>query len=336
MNFDLSICIPTLNRATFIGETLDSIVSQIDERTEVVIVDGGSRDGTREIVESYQAKFPQIRYCLSPLSTSGPSNSGFDQDCNLAVELSQGKYCWLMTDDDLLLPGAVREVLEAIKLPYALIIVSVEIKNVDLTRTFTACRPDLDADRSFAPEEWQSFTELTARHLTFVGALIIDRQLWLSRDRAKYFGTGFVHLGVIFDQPVDRASLVIAKPLVTIRLGNAQWSSRAFQIWMFGWPKLMWSFESLSREVKQKITPEKPWDNLKTLAVGRAFGTYSFNEYQLFLRDKFDNRMRQHLARLIALTPRLLFVLAAYLYAKTQPSKQEMMLFELKQSLIQK
>lgn len=336
MNFDLSICIPTLNRATFIGETLDSIVSQIDARTEIVIVDGGSRDGTKKIVESYQARFPQIRYCLSPLSTAGPSNSGFDKDCNLAVELSQGRYCWLMTDDDLLLPGAVQEVLEAIKLAYSLIIVSVEIKNVDLTRTFTARRPDLEANRSFAPQEWQSFAELTARHLTFVGALIINRQLWLSRDRTKYFGTGFVHLGVIFDQPVVGNSLLIAKPLVTIRLGNAQWTSRAFQIWMFGWPKLMWSFENISRDVRQKITPEKPWDNLKTLAVERAFGAYSTNEYQLFLRDKFDNRFRQYLALLIALTPRLLFVVAAYLYAKTQPSRQEMMLFELKQSWNQK
>ena len=336
MNFDLSICIATLNRATFIGETLDSIVSQIDERTELVIVDGGSKDGTRGIVESYQARFPQIRYCLSPFSTAGPSNSGFDKDCNLAVELSQGRYCWLMTDDDLLLPGALQEVLEAINLTYALIIVSVEIKNVDLASTFTTRRPDLEADRIFASQDWQSFVELTAKHLTFVGALVIKRQLWLSRDRAKYFGTGFVHLGVIFDRPVEGSNLVIAKPLVTIRLGNAQWTSRAFQIWMFGWPKLMWSFENISREVRQKITSAKPWDNLKTLAVQRAFGAYSLNEYQLFLRDNFDNRFRQYIALLIALTPRFLFVVAAYLYAITQASNKKMMLFELRQSWIQK
>lgn len=336
MNFELSICIPTLNRAAFIGETLDSIVSQIDERVEVVIVDGGSKDGTREIVESYQARFPQIRFCLSPLSTSGPSNSGFDKDCNLAVELSQGRYCWLMTDDDLLLPGAIPDVLRAIQRAHALIIVSVEIRNVDLTRTLTARRPELDADRSFSSGEWQEFAALTARHLTFVGAVIVDRQLWLSRDRAKYFGTGFVHLGVIFDQAVERSSLVIAKPLVAIRLGNAQWTSRAFQIWMFGWPKLMWSFESISREVKASITPEEPWNNLKTLAIERAFGAYSQKEYGLFLRNRFSGPLRQLTAYLIAWTPRFLFVIAAYLYARSQPSKREMMLFELKQSLIQK
>lgn len=336
MSFELSICIPTLNRASFIGETLDSIVSQIDEKVEVVIVDGGSKDGTKEIVEGYQARFPQIRFFLSPLSTSGPSNSGFDKDCNLAVELAQGKYCWLMTDDDLLLPGAIQAVLQATRQAYALIIVSVEIRNVDLTKTLTARRPKMDTDQSFPPEGWQDFAALTARHLTFVGAVIIDRQLWLSRDRTQYFGTGFVHLGVIFDQPVERNNLVIAKPLVAIRLGNAQWTSRAFQIWMFGWPKLMWSFGSISREVKEQITPHEPWNNLKTLAVERAFGAYSVKEYQMFLKGKFSSRSRQLMARLIASTPRWFFVVAAYLYARAKPSKHEMMLFELKQSLIQK
>lgn len=336
MSIELSICIPTLNRATFIGETLDSIVAQIDERVEVVIVDGGSNDHTKEVVESYQARFPQVKFYLSPQSTSGPSNSGFDKDCNLAVELSRGKYCWLMTDDDLLLPGAIEEVLRAIRLAYVLIIVSVEIRNFDLTKILSARRPILSNDRHFSPDQWQDFAELTARHLTFVGAVVIDRQLWLDRNRAKYFGTGFVHLGVIFDQAVEGSSLVIAKPLVVIRLGNAQWTSRAFQIWMFDWPKLMWSFNSISTQVKAQITPEKPWNNLKTLAVERAFGAYSSREYQLFLRNKFDDRTRQIVARLIASLPRFLFVIAAYLYARSRPSVREMMLFELKQSLSRK
>ena len=49
----LSICIATYNRANFIGETLDSIILQLTEDVEVVIVDGASTDNTREVVESY-------------------------------------------------------------------------------------------------------------------------------------------------------------------------------------------------------------------------------------------------------------------------------------------
>ena len=115
MKYRLSICIPTLNRAAYISETLNSIVSQINEQVEVVIVDGGSKDGTEEIVKSYQGKFPQIRFFRSEADGSGPSIGGFDRDCNLAVELSQGEYCWLMTDDDLLLPGAIQKILHEIE-----------------------------------------------------------------------------------------------------------------------------------------------------------------------------------------------------------------------------
>lgn len=336
MSFELSICIPTLNRAAFIEETLDSIVPQINEHVEIVIVDGGSKDKTVEIVRRYQKRFPQIRFFNSPAGSSGPSNSGFDRDCNWAVELAQGKYCWLMTDDDLLLPGSIQEVLRVIGRGYALVIASVEIRNIDLTKVLTARRPNLTNDRQFSCAEWQDFAELTARHLTFVGAVVVDRQLWLRRDRAKYFGTGFVHLGVIFDKPVETDSFVICTPLVSIRMGNAQWTSRAFQIWMFGWPKLMWSFDSITEEVKAKITPKEPWNNLRTLAIERAFGSYSQQEYQLYLKGRFEGRVRQLLALLIAVTPRVLFVIVAYLYAWSRPSRNEMMLFELKQSLMKK
>ena len=46
----LSICIATLNRGNFIGETLDSILSQITPEIEIVIIDGASTDNTEEVI----------------------------------------------------------------------------------------------------------------------------------------------------------------------------------------------------------------------------------------------------------------------------------------------
>ena len=43
----LSICIATYNRADFIGETLDSIIRQLTDEVEIVVVDGASTDATR-------------------------------------------------------------------------------------------------------------------------------------------------------------------------------------------------------------------------------------------------------------------------------------------------
>ena len=62
MTLRLSICIATLNRASFLKETLDSILDQASDEVEVVIVDGASSDGTEEFVHGLQMRFPRIRY----------------------------------------------------------------------------------------------------------------------------------------------------------------------------------------------------------------------------------------------------------------------------------
>ena len=58
----LSICIPTYNFGAFIGDTLASIVPQLVDGTEVVVLDGGSTDDTAEVVESFQRRCPAVRY----------------------------------------------------------------------------------------------------------------------------------------------------------------------------------------------------------------------------------------------------------------------------------
>jgi glycosyltransferase involved in cell wall biosynthesis len=56
----ISIVIPSLNKVKYIGETLESITSQNYPNLEVIIQDGGSVDGTLEIIKKYSAKYPKI------------------------------------------------------------------------------------------------------------------------------------------------------------------------------------------------------------------------------------------------------------------------------------
>ncbi|MDZ4073463.1 MAG: glycosyltransferase family 2 protein [Hylemonella sp.] len=332
MTYKLSICIPTLNRAEYIGETLDSIVSQLTDEVEVVIVDGGSTDGTEGIVSNYQRRYPQIRYVRKDPNDVGPSNRGFDMDCHRTVELAQGNYCWLMTDDDLLVPGAIQRVMRELVSGYALVVVAVEIRDKTLTRVLNPRRPDLESDLRFDRSSWETFVSTVGSHLTFVGAVIVEREFWLERVQEKYLGTGFVHVGVIFDKPIEADLLVVAQPQVILRLGNAQWSSRTFQIWMFGWPDLVWSFSGISDEAKEKITARNPWSSLGILLLQRALGTYSIREYQTLLRQRFTSRARRVAAWMIAMLPRFLLFPLAWAYAMTRPAERAMRLFELRQS----
>lgn len=330
--YKLSICIPTLNRAEYIGETLDSIVSQFTDEVELVIVDGGSVDRTEEIVNTYQQRYSQIRYVRRAVTGAAPSNSGFDRDCHHSVEQAHGAYCWLMTDDDLLAPGAVQRVLGELDSGYALVVVAAEIRDNTLTRVLCPRRPALQANLRFDGRSWEDFVSTVGSHLTFVGSVVIERHFWLDRIREKYFGSGFVHVGVICDEPVERDVLILAQPLVIIRLGNAQWSSRTFQIWMFGWPDLVWSFCGISDGTKAKITARRPWSSLGVLLMQRALGTYSVREYQSLPHRLFASRAKKLAAGLIARLPRLLLFPLAWVYAMTKPAERAMRLFELHQS----
>lgn len=277
---NLSICIATYNRSSFIGETLDSITAQLEPGVELVIVDGASPDNTPEVVAQHTAQHPGIRYYRED------ENSGIDRDYDKAVGYARGEYCWLMTDDDLLRQGAVQRVLSVIREKKDLIIVNAEIKNAVLSRTIHERRLNYVVDREFGEADLDQFFADAASYISFIGCVVVRRATWLSRDRASYYGTLFVHVGVIFQDPPINSIKVIADPLIVIRYGNAMWTPRSFEIWMFKWPKLVWSFPSFSEVAKQKTSPREPWRNPGVLFYYRATGAYSAAEFSKFLSSQ--------------------------------------------------
>jgi abequosyltransferase len=276
----LSLCIATMNRGTLIGETLDSILSQSEPSIEIIILDGASKDNTQEVVASYTAKYSNIRYLREDTA------SGVDIDFDKAVMAARGQYCWLLGDDDLLKPGAIRRVLDACVQGHDLVIVNAEVRSADLTELLNPKRLEIESDLIYPPEESDRLLKETGSHLTFIGAVIIRRALWLARDRQRYFGTEFVHVGVVFQAPLQGTALVLAGPLISIRYGNAHWSERAFEIWMFKWPQLIWSFGSISENARFAVSPSEPWRNIKNLLLYRAFGSYNSKAFRRLIRPK--------------------------------------------------
>lgn len=64
MNYEVAIAIPTLNEERFISRCLDSIIKQTFkfEKMDVMIIDGGSNDKTKDIVAEYQKSHQNIRF----------------------------------------------------------------------------------------------------------------------------------------------------------------------------------------------------------------------------------------------------------------------------------
>jgi glycosyltransferase involved in cell wall biosynthesis len=303
----LSICIATFKRGAFIAQTLESIVSQLEPGVELVVVNGASPDDTHEVVAGFAARYPELRYVREPV------NSGVDQDYDKAVGYARGQYCWLMTDDDLLCPGAVARVLALLDGERELVVVNSQILNADFSRVLEERFLKFEADREYrAGSREQLFSEV-ADYLSFIGGVVIRRDLWLARQRSRYFGSLFIHVGVIFQSPALSHATVIAEPLIHIRYGNAMWTARGFDIWMFKWPQLVWSFGDMSADAKRAVCRPEPWRDMKRLLLARAVGSYSGSEYREFLAGKTSGRTAL-LASCIAHAPATFvnFLLATY------------------------
>lgn len=102
----LSVVIATYNAERTLIACLNSIVPQLTNECELIIIDGGSKDGTCEIIKSYNE---QISYTIS-----GPDKGIYDA-WNKGIKAANGKWISFIGADDVLLPGAIEAYLNAIK-----------------------------------------------------------------------------------------------------------------------------------------------------------------------------------------------------------------------------
>src|SRR5271165_4101971 len=85
---------PVLNGVNYLEQALLSIGSQADDEIEVIVVDGGSSDGTAEIVSSFTGKLPLRLFRCSHLKNWVAST-------NYGLSQARGDYVSILHQDDL-------------------------------------------------------------------------------------------------------------------------------------------------------------------------------------------------------------------------------------------
>jgi len=90
----ISIVIPSYNKVKYIKKTLDSIVSQSYKSYEVIIQDGGSTDGTLNVIKKYAKKYPKhIRY-------ESKKDGGQLNAINIGLKKAKGELVTFINADD--------------------------------------------------------------------------------------------------------------------------------------------------------------------------------------------------------------------------------------------
>lgn len=104
---ELSICIPTYNRAEYLKRCLDSIFGYGDNDIEIIVQDNDSPDATAEVVKSFSD--PRLKYFRNERNIGGVHN------IMSVITRAAGRYIYYLTDDAYLMPGAIDTIKEFIR-----------------------------------------------------------------------------------------------------------------------------------------------------------------------------------------------------------------------------
>lgn len=96
-----SIITPCLNRASYVAEAIDSVIQQRYPNLEHIVVDGGSTDGSLDILDS----FPRLRVVSEP-------DLGLYDAINKGLRMAQGEVIGFLNTDDIYMAGVFQKIAE--------------------------------------------------------------------------------------------------------------------------------------------------------------------------------------------------------------------------------
>jgi len=285
----LSICIPTYNRAFLLKEALAMIIPQVllsEGKVELVVSDNCSTDETVRVVQEAQMLCPIYYRCnqknLGPLYNV----------VTIVTDCASGEYCWVLGDDDLVLPGAVAKILSIIEnhseIEYVFLNHSFEkdvSRNIfmNMINDGKAMRSEInicfDYKEGIVPcwEEIVLYSRMPALFTSIVSH-VFKRNIFV--DNANNISTLcpqewqsfeflFPHLYLLMPRVVGRPVYYVGQPYVVVFIGA--------QDWLGYWPRYLFTYVL-------EIT-----DRLKELGVERRIAEHYrdviFKEGEYFFRQ---------------------------------------------------
>jgi abequosyltransferase len=212
----LTIAIPTYNRAWCLRELLPVLLDQLEDepRVELIISDNASPDETPSVVEGFVSRGLRVRYIRNA------QNIGPDANFVQCFEQARGKYVWIFSDDDLILPGGLAKIVNyCAAAEYDLIWVS--SYSFGELHEPRPVRPHLDAIEISDPKAYVKRIHI---FFTFITGNIINKDTVLNagpKEFSNLVGTSLVQLGWAYTA-LNRFTrgLYIREKLVAVRANN--------------------------------------------------------------------------------------------------------------------
>jgi len=208
----LSICIPTYNRAGYLAELLESIVTQLggfEDRVEICVSDNASTDNTDEIIQQFSAR------CSNLIYHKNIQNFGPDENFLQCVRIASGEYAWIIGSDDKLCEGALREIF--ILLSQATPAADILLFREKTWYYGTVIEPAPSYFKKEVPsmifdandsDQWVAYCQNMTRISGLLGYLsttIFNRKKWVTQLQGyeHFIGTGYVHLYLLMQMIIQ-------------------------------------------------------------------------------------------------------------------------------------
>ena len=91
----VSVIIPSYNHARYLSERIESVLNQTFRDFEIIILDDCSTDNSRELIQEYTGKYPQIKTAFNERNSGCPG-----AQWNKGVGMATGEFVWIAESDD--------------------------------------------------------------------------------------------------------------------------------------------------------------------------------------------------------------------------------------------
>lgn len=251
----ISFAIPVYNFGQFVGQTIESIVDGAEvlrpEDFEILVLDSGSTDDTPAVVALLMEQHKNVRYRRTE------KRGGIDHDLNLAISLVGGRYVWLFSGDDMLIPGWDRYVQPLLR-DTDIALVPTILCNIDMSERranpiFNVCH-DANTVTFTVRDNDGSVDAYFGRALNldalfgFMSSVIVRSDFWRSLpERTDYYGSCWAHCARLIQGFRPGCSInYLPKCLIRKRGGNDSFMEKGFVarigISVNGWQRIIDEF----------------------------------------------------------------------------------------------
>lgn len=210
----LSVCIPSYNRPGYIKDLLETIAEQDFDDYEVIVCDDNSplTKEIEQVVAEIQGKCPDRPFRF----LRNPKTLGYDGNFRGLLTHARGDYCVFMGDDDLLCPGALRRIANAIQAnPGVGVIIRAWAMAERESKVISQEFRYFEGDRYFAPGR-RAVATLFRRSVQIAG-YTINRQYAVAHATDQFDGTLLYQLYLTGMVAYDHGGYYISERIAIMR-----------------------------------------------------------------------------------------------------------------------